>query len=337
MAKHRAPAQVTIASTQQESPLQRLVARYWKHAVLAAITVTVAILAGKWFGQQSEEQALASWRRLGEDVSFGGGLGMQTPSASVLAGLAEELKDQVAGPWAKALEIGELLRNDEFDAARRALVELEETWPEHPLVTDAFFPQPDGPPRRLREHVEARLTAFAAWEAARPGLSQNPPLPEGSPRVRLNTNRGAIVVGLYEDLAPQHVHNFLKLCEDGFYDGTKFHRVIREFMIQGGDPNSVEGEPDTWGQGGPGYQIEPEIGSLWHFTHVLAAAKLPGDTESSGSQFYITTAPSHQLDGQHTVFGVLLEGFDVVEEIETAPVLGDRPQDPAVVESTELL
>lgn len=340
MAQHRAPAQVTIASTHEETALHRFVERYWKMAALLAVVVTVAILATKWMSQNQREDALGSWARLGADVRFpsdpfGGGL--QTPSASVLAGLADELQDTIAGPWAKALEVGEQLQAEEYDAARRSLGELEATWPDHPLVSEPLYPDGDRPPRVLRARVEARIAALEAWEAQHPSLFQNPPLPEGSPRVRLHTSRGTIEVGLYENLAPKHVHNFLKLCEDGFYDGTKFHRVLAGFMIQGGDPNSVDGEPDTWGQGGPGYTIEPETGSLWHFAHVLAAAKKPGETESSGSQFYITTAPAHHLDGEHTVFGVVLDGLDVVEAIETGTVLGERPQDPVVIESTEIL
>jgi cyclophilin family peptidyl-prolyl cis-trans isomerase len=340
MAQHRAPAQVTIASTREETALHHFVDRYWKTAVLLALAVTVVILATKWRGQARSEAGLASWDRLGTDVRFPGDPfagAMQTPGASVLAGLADELSDTIAGPWAKALEVGEHLQAEEFDAARRSLGELETTWPDHPLAAQPLYPDGDRPPRLLAARVEARIAALEAWEAERPSLFQNPPLPEGSPRVRLHTSRGTIEVGLYEDLAPKHVHNFLKLCEDGFYDGTKFHRVLSGFMIQGGDPNSVEGEPETWGQGGPGYTIEPETGPLWHFAHVLAAAKKPGETESSGSQFYVTTAPAHQLDGEHTVFGVVLDGLDVVEAIETGTVLGDRPQDPVVIESTEIL
>ena len=110
-------------------------------------------------------------------------------------------------------------------------------------------------------------------------------------------------------------------------------------MIQGGDPNSREGDPATWGSGGPGYKIPAEITELRHFEGVLAAAKQGGETESSGSQFYITTGAPHHLDGQHTVFGALLEGEAVVGEIENGSLVEgtDRPQDPVVIESAEVL
>src|SRR6185436_15276319 len=83
-------------------------------------------------------------------------------------------------------------------------------------------------------------------------------LPPDAPRVRLNTSKGPIVVGLYVDRAPKHAENFLKLCREGAYNGTKFHRVVRGSLVQGGDPNSVSGEPDSWGSGGPARAIVPE-------------------------------------------------------------------------------
>jgi len=264
MAKHKAPTQVTIASTQEETEFHQLVNRYWKPAAGIAVLAAGGILLSQYLGQQSQEAEYDSWRRLSQEVTFSFGA-IQTPSTTVLAGLASDLDDGVAGPWAKALEIGEALRTEEYDTARRALDELEASHPDHPVVTAALYPLPgdeDGTHRTLRQHVEAGIPALEAWEEAHPGLFTNPDLPADAPQVRIKTDHGDLVLGLYSDLAPEHTENFLKHCREGFYDGTKFHRVIRNQLIQGGDPNTREGEPETWGQGGPGYTIEAEIGDL---------------------------------------------------------------------------
>lgn len=336
MTKHKAPTQVTLAPTHEETELHRFVQRYWKLGVSAAVGVAVVIVGVQMMREQGSKAEVESWRRLGQEVGFGSA-NLRTPSAAVLGDLADELQDQVAGPWAKAIQVGESLRKEDYEGARKELEELEARWPHHPLVTTPLYPEDDGTRRTLRQHVEARIPALKAWEAGLPGLFANPPLPEGSPRVRLNTSQGAIVVGLYAERAPEHVENFLKLCREGFYDGTKFHRVVRGQLIQGGDPNTREGDPSTWGQGGPGYKIPAEASGLWHFPDVLAAAKQQDDTESSGSQFYITTSDVHSLDGAYTVFGVVVEGKDVVEAIGAAPVDGEKPLEPVVIESTEVL
>jgi cyclophilin family peptidyl-prolyl cis-trans isomerase len=337
--KHKAPAQVTIARTEEETPLQAFVMRYWPHALGVALVVTAAILVSVWSEDSSEEEVLAGWARLGQDLNLA--QGFSPPSATILADVAEDLADQPAGPWAKAVEVGRRLEDGDIEGARRAARELQSTWPEHPLATQGLFPRAEGeegPPRPLIDHLEADVAALQGWEEQRPSLFSNPPLPEDAPKVKLVTSAGDLVIGLYREQAPFHTENFLKLCGEGFYDGILFHRVIQGFMIQAGDPNTRDAEAtDTWGQGGPGYTIAPEIGSLWHFTGAVAAAKMPGDTESSGSQFYVMTGANHTLDGDYTVFGALVEGQDVVTSIETAPVLGDRPTEPVTILSTEVL
>jgi cyclophilin family peptidyl-prolyl cis-trans isomerase len=144
---------------------------------------------------------------------------------------------------------------------------------------------------------------------------------------------------LYAELAPKHVENFVKLCREGFYNGTKFHRVMRGFMIQGGDPNSREGAPETWGAGGPDYKVAHEESGLAHFAGYLSAAKKTGEKESSGSQFFITTGDAHHLDGQHVVFGKVLDGLDVVGTIESSAVVEgtDRPVNPVSIQTVEIL
>ena len=109
-------------------------------------------------------------------------------------------------------------------------------------------------------------------------------------------------------------------------------------LIQTGDPNSKEGDPSTWGVGGPGYTIPPEVNPAWHFEGMLAAARGPTETESSGSQFYITSSKQHQFDKEYTVFGRVLEGMDVVKVLASQTEEGsERPENPATLHSAEVL
>jgi cyclophilin family peptidyl-prolyl cis-trans isomerase len=145
----------------------------------------------------------------------------------------------------------------------------------------------------------------------------------------LHTNHGPIEVELFDDDAPTTVGNFRKLAGDGFYDGVIFHRVIKDFMIQGGDPTGT-------GTGGPGYTFEDEINDHKIVRGALAMANAgPG---TNGSQFFIVTKDAAPwLDGKHTVFGQVTNGMDAVDSIEGAPTGGrDKPVDDAVIERVEL-
>ena len=110
-------------------------------------------------------------------------------------------------------------------------------------------------------------------------------------------------------------------------------------MIQGGDPNSRnDDDPDSWGNGGPGYTLQPEVGHLWHFQGALSAASTQAGGPTSGSQFFIVTGENqHHLDGDYTVFGTLVDGQEAVDKIENGATLGDRPEEPVTIESTEVL
>jgi cyclophilin family peptidyl-prolyl cis-trans isomerase len=145
----------------------------------------------------------------------------------------------------------------------------------------------------------------------------------------LQTNHGAIDIELYDEDAPKTVENFKKLARDGFYDGVIFHRVISDFMIQGGDPTGT-------GSGGPGYQFEDEFND--HKVEKGALAMANAGPNTNGSQFFIVTADACPwLDGKHTVFGRVTSGMDVVstiEQVETGP--GDRPRDEVRLESVSL-
>jgi cyclophilin family peptidyl-prolyl cis-trans isomerase len=142
----------------------------------------------------------------------------------------------------------------------------------------------------------------------------------------MRTNQGDIVLELFDDAAPKTVGNFKRLAADGFYDGVVFHRVIRDFMIQGGDPTGT-------GTGGPGYTFEDEINDHQIVRGALAMANAGPNT--NGSQFFIvTTDEAPWLDGKHTVFGRVVDGMDVVDKIEgTRTGSGDRPVEEQRIES----
>jgi peptidyl-prolyl cis-trans isomerase B (cyclophilin B) len=145
----------------------------------------------------------------------------------------------------------------------------------------------------------------------------------------LHTNHGAIAVELFDDDAPKTVENFRKLVGEGFYDGVIFHRVIPEFMIQGGDPTGT-------GTGGPGYTFEDEFNE--HKVERGALAMANAGPNTNGSQFFIVTTESAPwLDGKHTVFGRVIEGMDVVDTIsEVDTDASDKPSEPVVIERVEL-
>ena len=145
-------------------------------------------------------------------------------------------------------------------------------------------------------------------------------------KATMQTNHGAIELELFADDAPVTVENFTKLARDGFYDGVIFHRVIKDFMVQGGDPTGT-------GSGGPGYKFADEFNSHKIVRGALAMANAGPNT--NGSQFFIVTADACPwLDGKHTVFGEVTSGMDVVDAIEGVPTgPGDRPHDDVRIES----
>ena len=158
--------------------------------------------------------------------------------------------------------------------------------------------------------------------------------PMGNPNIILKTNKGDIELELFADKAPKTVANFVKLASEKFYDGTRFHRVIKDFMIQGGDPLSKDASArGRWGTGGPGYQFADEINDVKLVRGVLAMANAGANT--NGSQFFIVTAASTPwLDGKHTAFGKVVKGMEIVNAIESSEtVQNDQPARDIIVES----
>jgi peptidyl-prolyl cis-trans isomerase B (cyclophilin B) len=147
----------------------------------------------------------------------------------------------------------------------------------------------------------------------------------------IETDFGNIVIEFFPDKAPGHVENFIKLANDGYYDGTTFHRVIPGFMIQGGDPNTKSDDRSSHGQGGPGYTINAEFNDISHVRGIVSMART-NDPNSAGSQFFIVVSDSPFLDKQYTVFGKVVEGMDVADKIVNVPRDNlDNPNDKVVV------
>jgi peptidyl-prolyl cis-trans isomerase B (cyclophilin B) len=159
----------------------------------------------------------------------------------------------------------------------------------------------------------------------------------------IKTSEGEMVVQFWTDAAPNTIQNFKKLARQGFYDGTIFHRIVKEFMIQGGDPNSKDpAKEESYGQGGPGYKIKAEFNDHSHERGVISMARGP-DPDSAGSQFFICLAPVHRLDHQYTTFGKLIKGEDVLEKIGDIPVTRNsageisKPTKRVVIESIKIV
>jgi peptidyl-prolyl cis-trans isomerase B (cyclophilin B) len=159
----------------------------------------------------------------------------------------------------------------------------------------------------------------------------------------IKTNEGEMVIQFWTDAAPNTIQNFKKLARQGLYDGTVFHRIVKGFMIQGGDPNSKDpAKESTYGAGDPGYKIKAEFNNHSHDRGVISMARGP-DPDSAGSQFFICLAPVRRLDGQYTTFGKLIKGDDVLDKIGNTPVQGNaqgemsKPTKRVVIESVKIV
>lgn len=145
----------------------------------------------------------------------------------------------------------------------------------------------------------------------------------------IETSKGRIVVEFWPDVAPKTVENFKKLAKEKFYDGTAFHRIIRGFMAQGGDPLTKDLSMESrWGLGGPGYQIKAEFNERKHERGVLSMARTP-DPDSAGSQFFLMFGSAPALDGQYTTFGRMIDGEETLAKIEATPVTVSASGEPS--------
>jgi peptidyl-prolyl cis-trans isomerase B (cyclophilin B) len=158
----------------------------------------------------------------------------------------------------------------------------------------------------------------------------------------LETNYGTMVLEFFPKDAPGHVENFKKLARQGFYDGTKFHRIVKGFMIQGGDPNTKGPNADSYGTGNPGYTIKAEFNARKHLKGTLSMARSQ-DPNSAGSQFFVCLAAQPGLDGKYTVFGQLVKGMDVLDAIGNVKVKPNKygensvPVDPVILKKVTIV
>jgi peptidyl-prolyl cis-trans isomerase B (cyclophilin B) len=158
----------------------------------------------------------------------------------------------------------------------------------------------------------------------------------GNPVATLQTSKGTITFELLPELAPEHVKNFVELAQTRFYDGTKFHRVIPGFMIQGGDPNTRSGSSATWGTGNGPRRLKAEFSPAAKASHVRGMVSMARSTDpnSASCQFFIVQKDSPFLDNQYSIFGKVLTGMEVVDAIANSPRdPGDRPLEHVVIES----
>lgn len=339
MAQHKAATSVTIAPTAESSGFALLVERYWKPAAVLAVLATVAVILWQYQHHTRRQADDQSWEKLTA-------IAPEDPSTGTLRGPAKELEDlagQVkgtqAGPWALLIAAQSAITAREWDRVDSLLGRLRSEYPDHPLVRDTLAFDAADRKESLVSQLEKRVKTLRAWADAHPTLYRNAELPADAPRVRLNTDRGPVVVGLYTALAPKHCENFLKLVKEGFYAGTKFHSVVRGAYVQGGDPNTKTDAIDSWGKGGPGYNLEPEANDLHHFMGYLASAPDPKGGAISGSQFFLTTEDALTFETNSVVFGKVLEGIDILRQMSLASVVPNttRPEDPVTLQSAEQL
>ena len=173
---------------------------------------------------------------------------------------------------------------------------------------------------RMKALVCCLIASILAAAAVAEEKKETSPMTTSNEVAVIKTSEGEMVVQFWTNAAPNTIENFKKLARQGFYDGTIFHRIIKGFMIQGGDPNSKDpAKEDSYGQGGPDYKIKAEFNDHPHDPGVISMAR-SADPDSAGSQFFICLAPIHRLDHQYTTFGKLIKGDDVLEKIGNTPV-----------------
>jgi peptidylprolyl isomerase len=244
----------------------------------------------------------------------------------------------VLGIWWAGFKYGFITFNSQNDeAAKQAAAAVAQLpgAPVAPQVDQGSQQQVDG-----GQHVTIAQTSEAQAPDAPAAPSQTPPQAQDVQKVMnatIHTSKGDISIEFFDKDAPNTVANFIKLAKSGFYDGTKFHRVIKGFMIQGGDPLTKDDSMQArWGTGGPGYQFADEIRANNH-NDVGTIAMANAGPNTNGSQFFINVAANNFLDGKHTTFGKVTAGMDVVNAIENVTTSeNDRPLEPVVVNSVTL-
>jgi peptidyl-prolyl cis-trans isomerase B (cyclophilin B) len=195
---------------------------------------------------------------------------------------------------------------------------------------------------KLSIFAVAMLLGSAVF-AADEKKAENPTMNASNEVAVIKTSEGDMIVQFWNDAARNTIENFKKLARSGFNDGTIFHRIVKRFMIQGGDPNSKDaGKESRYGEGGPGYKIKAEFNDHSHGRGIISMAR-SSNPDSAGSQFFICLAPVPRLDHQYTTFGKLIKGDDVLEKIGDTPVTRNsagevsKPTKRVVIESVKIV
>src|SRR5436190_1220443 len=195
----------------------------------------------------------------------------------------------------------------------------------------------------MKMSILAMFLLSSALFATEEKKEETSPVNTGNEVAVIETSEGDMVIQFWADAAPNTIENFKKLAHSGFYNGTIFHRIVKGFMIQGGDPNSKDpAKEDRYGAGGPGYKIKAEFNDHSHERGVISMAREP-DPDSAGSQFFICLGPVPRLDHQYTTFGKLIKGDDVLSKIGDTSVtrnsMGEnsKPTTRVVIEKIDIV
>jgi cyclophilin family peptidyl-prolyl cis-trans isomerase len=340
MADHKAPTEVTVVAHEEQSAFAAFVQQNWMKAAVVALIATAYILFTQFQNQQAAEAVDDSWNKLTASVEEDQ-TGRLTGDPDDLGALAEELKGTMAGPWALFYQARSLASEQRYEDAIGVLTAIKADYPNHPLVKDSKTYGESVTPLTLIERLSKVYTSAGKWRAENPNLFANPEAAVGSPKARITTDHGDILVALDVARAPLHVANFTKMVEEGFYDGMKVHKSSFGQLMETGDPatKDADSEPITWGLKGAGEDVEMEETGLYHFAGVLSANQALGSEASSGSLISLTALPNHYLDDKNVVFGHVIEGLDVVKEISGLPAdsTGQRPETPATIQSITIL
>ncbi len=322
--KHKAPTEVTIVQ-EEKGGFALWIDNNWRMLAFVATGITAVILGSQFMSEKAEEGRDAELDAMRDAVI--------SADPSRLAEASKTLEGTKFAGWADLMAVQMAMSEDRYEDAATLVGELEGT--ASPLLTKLALPLgPDGEKQTILQHLESAVQTSTDL-IADIGLEMIcPDPPAGSTRIRMVTSEGDIDITLFDEASPLHVANFLANVEAKSYDGTRFHRTIKGFMVQGGDPNSKDEDRTKWGQGLPDEAKVPSEAEngLGHSPFVLAAAKKSGDEESSQHQFYITVAGTHHLDGVHTVYGKVTSGQDVVRSIVSVKTnQQDQPDEPPVL------
>lgn len=327
--KHKAPTQVTLIQ-EEKSAFATWIDNNWKMLAFVAIGASAAIIGSQVMGQKEEAS-----RQERLDVLL---TAVQSADPGQLQAASESLKDSGLAGWADLMATQLALAEGRYDDADAGLARLADS--ASPLLSLQLPLGPEGESMTILEHLAAAKDGSRQLVEDSQITLYCPEPPEGSPRVRMQTSLGSIEIALYEDAAPLHVANFLTNVDAETYTGTRFHRILQGFMVQGGNPTTTSDDPTQWIEAADEVKVPTESDNgLVHSPYVLAGAMFPGDDDSSQFQFYITEGHAHWLDGRHTVYGKVVSGQDTVRALGSviADPQSGRPTSPPVLERVERL